>query len=157
MKLIIMALLAFSVSFATAQVVDTVEKTQTESFRIDSRTDFGGRVYYACESVEHKTEALLKELGAYDISVRCSGGIDPWGGYAREAFVKTTFTVKSENAQGDQDGSYEEFEFKSFGSCHLYSEVFSQVKDAFEFERLDKVRRCFRSNDRITISGSVLK
>lgn len=141
MKLLVMALLAFSTTFA---------QTVTKKFVVDSHTDFGGRAYYDCDAVEMKTADFLELLGASNISVKCSGGLDRHMGWAREAFVVASFDVA-------QEGSYEEFELKSFDSCHLYKEIFSGVKKAFDFERVDRVRSCMRSSDSVRITGSVLK
>ena len=141
MKLLVMTLLALSTTFA---------QTITKKFVVDSFTDFGGRAYYSCDSVEDRTADFLEILGASNISVKCSGGFDHHTGWTREAFVIATFEVA-------QNGSYEEFELRSSDNCHLYKEIFSGVKKAFDFERVDRVRSCMRSNDSVRITGSVLK
>lgn len=155
MKLFLMALLAFSGAYA--QTVNTVDKTVSTDFRVASHTTFGNRVYYVCDVVESAAKTLLETLGAKDVEVRCSGGLDPYSGYARDAHVKATYTVKAMSEDGESEGTYQEFEFKKFGSCHLYAEVLEGVKGDFDFERLDRVRTCFRSDDNIRITGSVLK
>ncbi|MCO4754043.1 MAG: hypothetical protein KC478_06155 [Bacteriovoracaceae bacterium] len=157
MKLLLVALLVGSSAFAN--MVPTAEKTVTKKFRMDSRTDFGARVYYNCDSVEIRGEELLEELGATNILVDCSGGLDPVTRWPMDAYVEATFTVKVEDANGQGTGMYEDFLFRSHTSCDLYKSFFDHVKDEFEFAELDRVRSCSSSSrmNRIKISGTVLR
>lgn len=49
--------------------------------------------YYNCDSLEDMAEGHLENLGASSISVRCSGGLEDWGGrwQASPAFVRGSF------------------------------------------------------------------
>ncbi|MBG59252.1 MAG: hypothetical protein CME67_06730 [Halobacteriovoraceae bacterium] len=147
MKLMLAALLSLTSVFAVT------EKTIEKKFRINSRTDFGARVFYNCDSVEDRTYDILEELGATDIEVRCTGGIDRFGNYAREAYVKTTYTVQT----SEEQGSFQDFKIRSFNSCHLYDSIFTNVMDSFTFEEMSDLRRCVSSRSRFIVSGTVLK
>ncbi len=155
MKLLLVALLVGSSAFAN--MVPTAEKTVTKKFRMDSRSDFGARVYYNCDSVEVRGEELLEELGATNIDVECSGGIDPFNRYPQDAYVEATFTVKVEDEKGEGLGMYEDFYFRSHTSCDLFKSFFKGVKDAFSFSSLDRVRSCSGRMNNIRIKGTVLR
>ena len=96
---------------------------------------------------------MLEELGATDVEVKCTGGIDPIGRYHRDAYVKTTFTVQT----SEDAGVYEDFKIRSFRSCHLNREIFTNVMESFTFGELSKVRRCVSSRSPFRVSGTVLK
>ena len=121
-------------------------------FRIDSSTAFGGRVYYDCDHVENKTRSMLKTLGAQDIEVRCSGGIDPFGqrSISWESSVKTTFKAPT-------SGKYQAVEFSDFDSCHLASEILDNIDESFITRNTDRSRLCFMHDEPYTITLEVLK
>lgn len=155
MKVLLIALLA--VSSVYAQTISTVENSVSKKFRISDRTDFGGRVYYSCDSVESHAKKLLKTLGATNIDVDCRGGFEPHTRMATPAFLTASFTAKASDENGSGEGYFEEFKIRSFNNCHLFKDLFKNFKDGFEFERIDRISSCMRSSDHVRISGSVLK
>ena len=69
----------------------------------------GNQSYYACDYAQSQTENFLDLLGATDIDVSCTGGIQSWGMAqpvtVRAAFdlpVVTTNTVEAVQVQGDR-------------------------------------------------------
>lgn len=81
------------------------------------RTYNGGTVsYYNCQSVESTVESHLESLGAQNISVRCSGGIEM--GWTMPAHVTAKFDapVPAENEV------VHEVTLKGSDSCHLNTE-----------------------------------
>jgi hypothetical protein len=69
----------------------------------------GGRQsYYACDYAQSQTETFLSVLGATNIDVSCTGGIQSWGS-AQPVSIRATFdlpavvtnTVESVEVEGD--------------------------------------------------------
>lgn len=154
MKLLIIATLLVSSAFS--QVINTVNVTNNEGFTIFNRTNNGGIVFYSCDIVEYATRDLLQALGATDVSARCTGGFTPWG-TATPANVSVTFTSKMISEDGEGEGYFETFQFNRGDNCHLYENIFRNIKNNFAFENYDVMSPCFRGNDRFRLSGSVLK
>jgi len=149
--------LVFAASLASAQMINTNITTKNTSFRISSFGDFGSRVYYNCDSVESVVESMLTDFGAQNVSVRCSGGLNPWGGFATEAFVRVEMDVMTENNDGAMRGEYQVVEIKSSQSCHLYREVAKNTHGLFNVKSLTYTKRCSPSFDRFKLQGEFLK
>lgn len=143
MKFLIIALSLFSSSVFAFE-------TQRVSFHVDSNLDFGGRVYYACDSVETQTEAMLEKLGATGISVHCRGGLDRWGQFSTEAFVDATFDAPV-------TGILQVVQFRGFQGCHLAREIFAGVRDSFQITQVTGLGACLRSSDGYRFEVSVIK
>ncbi|MBD65602.1 MAG: hypothetical protein CME62_10375 [Halobacteriovoraceae bacterium] len=126
------------------------------SFTISSIAGNGSRVYYNCNSVEDKVEDVLLQLGAKNIRVRCSGGLDRWG-MSTDAFVRASFTALSEDVDGNIIAAVSHEEIRKRSDCHLYSEIVEGVEDKFLMYSVPQVDRCYRAGDRTRIKLSVLK
>lgn len=70
----------------------------------------GGRQsYYACDYVEDQTQSYLELLGATNIDVRCSGGIQPSGWSVQPVSIRASYdlpvvtgqSVETVEIQGD--------------------------------------------------------
>lgn len=145
-------LATFLISNAFAVGYQTVDK----GFTIFSNFG-GGQVFYNCDSVENKVEDLLKEMGAKNISVRCSGGLDRFGRFSTSARVRTSFDVLSYEAPNDGTlFSTQTVEVRERGNCHLYNSSFKALSKSFEMSDIS-TRSCFRPSDRTRISFKVLK
>ena len=154
MKLLIASLMLTGAVFA--QTINTVEVLEKRNFRINDRTLFGSTVFYACDSVEGAATELLTKLGATNIEAKCHGGIRPWGGWSGPSYLNVSFNVKKASDEGTTEGSYEFINFRSYGSCHLYSEIFNGVKGAFDILRPD-FSACFRTDSNFRLNGEVLR
>lgn len=154
MKLLIATLMLTGAVFA--QTINTVNVIEKRNFRINYRTLFGGTVFYACDSVEAAAEELLTELGATQIEAKCHGGIRPWGGWSGPSYLNVSFNVKKISDDGNGEGAFGFIEFRSHGSCHLYSEIFKGVQGAFELRRPD-IGSCFRADSNFRLDGEVLR
>lgn len=151
-------LLVLVIAFgASAQMIDAQTMTKKTSFRISSIADFGSRVYYNCDSVENQVESLMERFGATNVSVRCTGGLNPWGGFATEAFVTLSMDVMVSDANGAMRGEYQTVKVNSFDNCHLLKEVVDNTHGLFDVQDLDYTRRCTRTNARFKLVGSFLK
>lgn len=156
MKLILSTLML--TVFANAQVVNSEYSSTKASFNITSFGDFGTRIYYNCDSVEAEVKSLMKEFGAKNIQVRCTGGITPWGGMATDAFVRLSMDVLTENVDGATNAEYQLVEISETRNCHLLKEVTKATKDLFKVQDLDYTRTCRGGSfDRFRLSGYFLK
>ncbi len=63
--------------------------------------DVGSVTYYNCDSVESIVEGHLEALGATSIRVRCTGGIENWGGTWRAMPVRVRASFNSPVATGN--------------------------------------------------------
>lgn len=106
---VIAALFVVTSAFATESVARKLSWSP--------RTYNGGTVsYYNCQSVRSTVEAHLESLGAQNISVRCSGGIEM--GWTMPAHV----TAKFDAIIPESNGVVREVTLKGSDSCNLNSE-----------------------------------
>ena len=145
--------LVFSFSFAySAEYKDFKTK-----YTIQTRTDFGSQVFYNCDSVENRVERLLETLGAKNISVRCTGGLDMWGNFHLPARVTAKYSALSnEMINSGINTELVEEKVKERNSCHLLNTSFNKLRKNFLIDSY-KVRRCTSSNTRSNIRFTVLK
>ena len=117
----------------------------------------GAQVYYNCDSVENDVERMLEEMGAKNIRVRCSGGLDTFGRFSTSAFVRAHFEVLSYEVSNDGTiFSSERVEIKERDNCHLYNTSFRALSKFFEMTQAS-TGSCFRPGDRTRISFNVIK
>lgn len=111
MKFMIMAIALFAVSSAFA--TEFVSRKMSWS----PRTHHGGTVtYYNCDSVESTVESHLKALGAQNVRVSCSGGIEM--GWTMPAHVSAKFDAP---VPAENEIVHEET-LKGHESCYLNTE-----------------------------------
>lgn len=127
----IAALFAVSSAFASEYV--------TKKLSWGPRTHHGGSVtYYNCDSVENTVESHLEDLGAQNISVNCSGGIEM--GWSTPAHVTAKFDVAVPAA----NGTTREITLKGHESCNLNTEFLDTVIPMFPGVKvLAKRASCF--------------
>jgi hypothetical protein len=132
-------------------VLGTVSQSSanTVNFIISSLLPFGGRVYYACDSVEQQTEQLLQKLGANDITTQCSGGFNPWG-FNTDAYVRAKFTAPNGN-------TLRTIRLQDWENCYLATEIFNGVRNQFQIKQVSNLPTCFRSNDSYDFSVTLLQ
>ncbi len=134
----------FASSFAMAEV------NHETSFLVSQFTGNGNKIFYNCDIVEDFTEDVLEKMGAYDIRVRCSGGLDDF--FSTNAFVRASFSTNSEDVE------MAAVELKDRKNCHLAHETFRGLRDSFVLENVDTHNSCnFRPSGRYKITFSVLK
>jgi hypothetical protein len=84
----LLALVVSASSFAGEYVSKKV------SFSVGGMGGFN-TTYYNCDSVEDRVESHLETLGASNISVRCSGGLDTWSSMPpMPAYVTASFDAQ---------------------------------------------------------------
>lgn len=117
----------------------------------------GGQVYYNCDSVENRVEDLLEEMGARNIRVRCSGGLDRFGRMSTSAHVRANFEALSYSMPNDGTHfSVKRVEVRERDNCHLYNTSVRALAKYFETSNVS-TSACFRPGDRTRISLNVLK
>lgn len=151
----ILILLVLSLT-ANAQLLNTSVVSKTKSFSISTIGDFGSNVFYSCDTVENAIENLLEQLGGDRINVSCSGGINPWGGFSSPAYVRLSLNVLQKDESGSLTAKYEELDFKSSRSCHLFREIIRNTKNLFELKGLKYSNRCNARFDSFKLSTKVL-
>lgn len=113
-SLIISALLISTSAFAGEWV--------TKKVSFSPRTYTGGTThYYSCSAVENTVESHLEALGATNVKVRCSGGIDR--GWSTPAFVSGSYDVKVP----ETNDMARVVTLKGYESCDLNSEFLDYV------------------------------
>ncbi len=113
-SLIISALLISTSAFAGEWV--------TKKVSFSPRTYTGGSAhYYNCRSVESTVESHLEALGATNVSIRCSGGIER--GWSTPAHVSGSYDVK----MPETNDMARVVTLKGFDSCNLNSEFLDYV------------------------------
>lgn len=150
---IIISLFAFSVS-VSADLVPAKRTPVTMQFSLDSTFEPGSTVYYNCDSVEHSLGEMLSDLGASDISVRCSGGIDHsgyWDAYIDAQFSPVRSTLATDDEAGTVMAEWRPVELSGLDNCFLAVQLFDQVRDSFELASVEAPNRCSRIGGRYRI------
>ncbi len=115
---VIAVLFAVSSAFASEYV--------SRKMNWSPRTHNGGTVtYYNCQSVESTVESHLEAMGAQNVSVRCTGGLEM--GWSMPAHVTATFDV----AVPGENGTTRELTLRGSESCHLNTEFFDAAIPMF--------------------------
>ncbi len=113
------------------------------SYSLPSHVGGGDQIYYNCDSVESTVKSMLKKLGAEDIRVRCTGGIDEWS-TPTSAFVTAKFVAASmvKNNQAPRVASIKSVTLRDDGNCHLYNETLMALSEGMELDVVDGPSYC---------------
>ena len=147
----ILSLVAALGFVGTAQASEVAYPTETEiNYTLLSHVGGGEQVYYNCDSVEDTVESMLKKLGAENISVRCTGGLDQDWRFPTPANVSARFIAASsvKNNQAPRKASVQNVVLRDNGSCHLYKETLETLEVAMELEIVKAPGAC-RADSRI--------
>jgi hypothetical protein len=148
-----------STAMAADATVQAVKTHNSFDFVVNGRSSFH-QVYYNCDSAEDYIESLLKKMGASNISVRCTGGIDygqiPMDFLSIEVAYDNV-RLPSANVTGTQTtGVWKEVKLNDFDNCNLAMETIKGVKDHFELKDIKGADRCWDPNDSYRVSFSAL-
>jgi hypothetical protein len=140
----IVALIASTSALAETWVTKTVR------FTIPSR-DLGTVTYYNCDSVEDAVERNLETLGATNISVRCTGGLDTWNpGWSTDAMVRATFDTIVPTGNGGQERMTVRSSLRT-GDCRMNVAILDRVIPAMPSVTLEsRQARCSNFGGRDT-------
>jgi hypothetical protein len=116
-----------------------------------------GEVFYNCNAVEDIFEGHLRKLGASNIRVRCTGGIESWGGTMRgfPISVRATF-----NAPVPVSNNARIVTLKSRAgdnSCELHTGILNKVLPLFPAITVNSRRsRCSDNRSRWNYNLQIL-
>lgn len=158
------SIFAFALSpllFISASNAETAAyRTQRVSFHVDSRPDGFTRVYYSCSSVEAQVETLLQQLGARNVMVRCTGGIDPvLPEVAWESDVDVRFdalTLVGPGAPGAMQASFRDIRIHEWDSCYLLRQTFDEVAPGFVLRNIMFPNSCSSSRSAFRLELTTL-
>lgn len=122
MRFLTVLTLVFSVSASAGEWA-----TKKISFSPSTYTGGGTQHWYNCDSVEDTVEKHLEDLGATNISVRCSGGLDN-GRFPSPAFVSGTFDAPVPTPEEDGVSA---IVLEGRQSCSLNTEFLDYVLPMF--------------------------
>lgn len=127
MMTIVAALFAVSSAFASEYV--------SRKLSFSPRTHHGGTItYYNCDAVEAMAESHLQALGASNVRVSCSGGIEM--GWMTPVFVRASFDAV---VPGENYGTVQ-ITLKGNESCHLNTEFLDAAIKLFPGVKVDSKR-----------------
>lgn len=127
MMTIVAALFAVSSAFATEYV--------SRKLSFSPRTHNGGTIsYYNCDSVEDTVASHLEDLGAQNVRVSCSGGIEM--GWMTPVFVRASFDA----AVSASNGVTRTVVLQGSESCHLNTEFLDAAIKLFPTATLESKR-----------------
>ena len=109
--------------------------TLTEvSYSLDSNVG-GDQVYYNCDSVESSVKSMLKKVGAENISVRCTGGLDRWS-FPTPAYVTAKFVAASmvKNNSAPRKALVQNVTLRDNGNCQMYLNTLEALSEAMELD-----------------------
>lgn len=131
MRFLTVIALAFSVTAFAGEFA-----TKRISFSPSTYSGSGTTTYYNCDSVEDMAESHLEDLGAINVSVRCSGGLE-MGGTPAHLSGSFDVPVTAEEVAVVRV-------LKGFNSCRLNSEFLDTVLPMFPLVTINSRRaNCF--------------
>jgi|SRR6185312_10823468 len=131
------------------------------SFTISSNWDFGGHVYFNCNSVEDFATAMLEKMGARNVKASCTGGIDNGGNMPpMEAYLSVSYdSVKAASAGDAQtiQADYSSVELRGFDDCFLARQLFKKFQPTFDIKNLSTPHSCSNPGGSYLYRFDVLK
>lgn len=148
MKLFLIALSLIVTQFSYADQVAYPTATEIH-YTLNSHLGGGEQVYYNCDSVESSVYSILKKIGAEQIKVNCTGGLDDWR-FPMPAYVSARFIAASsiKNKQAPRKASVESISLRDNGSCHLFKETLNTLEVAVELNVTKSPSSC-RADSRL--------
>lgn len=156
MKLLLIAFIYVLGLQASADVPAHLVSTHKE-FTIRSATSFGGWVYYNCDSVENAVTDLLTKLGASNIRVWCTGGLQD-NQPPMDAYVDVSFDalkLAAINDTGIVMAHWTPIKIHTWDSCELETEIFNNTRSGFSMTNV-AVSRCSSSTSQFRASLTTL-
>jgi hypothetical protein len=137
--------------YAADEVVPARLEKQKLSFSYS-----GFRSAYSCSYVESQTEKVLKALGAQNVSVRCSGGLED---RSETVFIRAQFSSVRETTadKSTRTASPTPVTFKFDESCDLHVRIIRSALKKFEVYAEDNDSSCYNWQGRVNYGVVVLK
>jgi hypothetical protein len=128
-----------------------------KEFSIRSSTSPGESVYYNCDSVENAVTDLLSKLGARNISVWCTGGIQ-YDQPPMDAFVDVSFdalNLANINDTGIVMANWTPIKIHSWDDCELKTQIFNNTQSGFSMSNV-RLASCLNSTSQFRASLTTL-
>ncbi len=138
----VLLLVAGFASLASADLVGANRFSVAKDIVIRSDAGFGNKIYYSCDSAQSAAESLLVEMGATNVSVRCTGGLDEF--VSTEAYLQLYYEplkLAKPNEKAAFTANWTAVELRGFDGCHLNNQIFEQIQGDFELRQISQ-RRC---------------
>ncbi|GEM_PF-3752531 len=138
MKLLYFFTIAIVISWssANAETIPVSWKTHKVNTAIGMNTGTSGQIFYNCDSAERQVESFLEDLGATNINIRCTGGLEPWGGITTIARVHGSFDTMMYDPNGQELAEMTSIRLRGWDNCALIAELFWVWDDKFTIENL---------------------
>jgi len=118
------------------------------------------KVYYNCDSVESDVQNELAQMGAKNIEVTCTGGLDAFNpNMNAPAFVTVSYNTLRLADAGAPDvtsADWKQVTLHSFNNCFLMTQVYDQVKDSLEMKDIKAPKSCMHSDSAFSAQFSTL-
>ena len=128
----------------------------TKKFTLKSDFGVNSEVYFNCDSVENSMRSMLSKMGATDIHVRCTGGIQDPPFEFWDANVTVSYSSLKASSSGNIDADYRSISIDTFDSCVLLSQLFAEVQDSFDIKDLSGTKTCTELNSSLHLKMMVL-
>ena len=125
-----------------------VEFTTTTFSHTDTGIDGFSRNYYSCDFAESALESHLEKLGASNISVSCSGGIEyNWGMFPVNLAAR--FDMPSATPENHTRSENTRVSSRSFGnsSCNFHTKLLNKLLPLFTNVKVNAKRATCMDND----------
>lgn len=112
-------------------------------FTLSPHFDLGHKVYYSCSSAEDQIEMQMERMGATNVDVRCTGGLDDFRPeFSTPAFISMTYDVLKSNAAGNIAADWKTVKANSYNNCFMMTQLFKQVAHTFEMQNVKVSGHC---------------
>jgi len=133
--------------------------TQVPALQAKQKVQFshsGFRSSYSCSYVEGQTKKILKALGAQEIKVRCSGGLES---RSETVFIRAQFLALHETTEekSTQVATILPVKLKFKESCSLHKTIVDQLLKKFEVYTHKEFNNCYDWQGRVEYDLTVLK
>lgn len=159
MKKMFLCLLAMA-SFSVAQAsVPSKKIGYSQEFMLRSNFSPFENVYYECSSAEDQIEDMLVKMGATNVHVQCSGGLDTFNPIMTvPAHVTVSYETMraATNSSDATSADWKAVSIHSFNNCFMMSQVYENVKDSFEMKDLKAPRSCSRADSAFRLEFTTL-
>ena len=156
MFLCLVALMSFSAAQAS---VPSKKVAYSQEFTLRSNFSALETVYYNCDSAEDQVEDMLVKMGASNVHVTCTGGLDTFNpGMSFPAHISVSFeTMRAAANSSDATSSdWKTVSIRSFDNCFMMSQVYENVKDSFEMKDVKAPRSCARADSSFRLEFTTL-
>ena len=158
---LLFGLFGFSLgAFASNNYVPVERVTHEVNATIGVWVGHSGKIYYDCEEAETQIIDFLQQLGATNIDLRCTGGLDH-NGFTTLARITGQFDSYVAASGSENLRPFDEVNLRGRDNCALIAELFHIFKDKFVIEDLtgrgSRVSATCRTNRSYNVDLKVIR